>query len=264
MNNTFDPQKEELFLDSLVSDYKDVSPYSQIKKDIILQLVNEFLEDAQNKSALQLGCANGYESSMLASQFRSLLAVDGSRAFIQQAQANNKCDNVEFKQLLFENMSSKSHLAKYDYIFCHYVLEHVFDPNVILQNIHSLLKPGGLLFVVVPNSQAFSRQLALQMGYIDNLEDLTENDLKHGHRRVYNIDSLLKCLTNNGFKVHEVRGVIFKMLADFQLNKLMSDSFLKNDHILAMHKLAQGANINFSDSLFLALRASLAKRDLLF
>jgi 2-polyprenyl-3-methyl-5-hydroxy-6-metoxy-1,4-benzoquinol methylase len=254
MSNYFDSKQEEIFLNSLVTDYKDISPYSQIKKEIILQLVDNFLIDAQNKQALQLGCANGYETKILAERFQSLLVVDGSTAFIQLTQAAKEYKNVKFKHSLFENLNSKTHSEKYDYIFCHYVLEHVFDPATILQNVRSLLKSDGILFVVVPNSQAFSRQLALQMGYINKLEDLTENDHKHGHRRVYNMASILSDVTSNGFKVHSIQGIVFKVLADFQLNKLLNDGFFNRDHIFAMQKLAQGENMHFSDSFFLAIK----------
>jgi len=254
MNASFDPRQEMDFLNSLATDYKDVSPYSQIKKDILLRLVDEFLKDAQNKLALQLGCANGYETEMLASRFQELLVVDGSSAFIQRAQIARKYRNVKFKLSLFEDLNSKTHSEKYDYIFCNYVLEHVFETSIVLKNMYSLLKSDGLLFVVVPNAQAFSRQFALQLGLIKRLEDLTDNDRKHGHRRVYSKESILKDVTDFGFKVQAIRGVVFKILADFQLNKLLSEGFLEEGHILAMQKLAEGDNMRFSDSFFLVLK----------
>ena len=254
MNTSFDSQQEKDFLNSLVVDYKDASPYSRIKKGILLQLVDEFLEDAKNKSALQLGCANGYETEMLALRFRDLLVVDGSSVFIERAQTAKQYRNVKFKLSLFEDLNSNTHSEKYDYIFCNYVLEHVFETSRILRNMHSLLKSNGFLFVVVPNAQAFSRQLALQMGLIERLEDLTDNDRRHGHRRVYKKESILKDVIDRGFKVHAIRGVVFKILADFQLNKCLNEGFLEEKHILAMQELAQGDNMHFSDSFFLALK----------
>lgn len=254
MSKLFNEKIEEDFLEKLTVNYKDVSPYSQIKKDIILELASGFLKESSAKSALQLGCANGYETEILSSWFRDLLVVDGSISFIRHARATSRYMNVEFKHSLFEKISDKNHNRKYDYIFANYILEHVFEPDVILNNIHSLLKPDGILFVVVPNSQAFSRRLAQKMGYIDQLGDLTENDLKHGHRRVYSKDGLVADVIRSGFEVNAIFGVIFKVLADFQLNRLLTDKIFTKEHIYAMQKLAQDGNMEYSDSFFLALK----------
>ena len=75
--------------------------------------------------------------------------------------------------------------GKFDYVFATYVLEHVADSIALLKHARSLLSEHGLLFVVVPNARAMSRQIARHMGLIDDLFALTKNDINHGHRRVY-------------------------------------------------------------------------------
>ncbi|MNT67062.1 hypothetical protein D3C72_2051770 [compost metagenome] len=109
---------------------------------------------------------------------------------------------------------------------------------------------------MVPNANALSRQLAQNMGMIKNLTDLTKNDLNHGHRRVYTYESLLNDINKANLKVAKISGVVFKILADFQLNELLHSGFLKEEHILGMQKLAQvDENIQFSDSFFTILEA---------
>ena len=39
---------------------------------------------------------------------------------------------------------------KYDAIYCLEVLEHTSDPNKVLQNLYSILKKGGTLYLSVP------------------------------------------------------------------------------------------------------------------
>lgn len=93
------------------------------------------------------------------------------------------------------------------------------------------------------------------MGLLNSLFDLTANDHKHGHRRTYTVESLRAEVTASGFRIEEESGIVFKILADFQLNRLLKDGFLTKDHIFGMQRLAeQEGNLTYSDSLFLMLR----------
>lgn len=250
--NAFNPDAERALLNSLVVDYRDESPYSEIKKNVIMALVDAHIAQGPSKSGLQLGCANGYETRQLAGKLKQLTVVDGSTLFVERMSARNERDNVKYVASLFEDLRYPGHAERYDYVFCNYVLEHVFDTQVILQNIKSLLKPDGKAFIVVPNCFALSRQIALQMGLLERLEDLTDNDLRHGHRRVYALESLVQDVTRAGLSVQATSGVILKILADFQLNKLLGDGFLTSEHIVAMQKVAEQSDetARLSDSLF--------------
>lgn len=44
----------------------------------------------------------------------------------------------------------------YDVITISHVIEHVSDPNVLLKNLHRLLKPGGFLWLETPNIQSLN------------------------------------------------------------------------------------------------------------
>lgn len=254
---TFDRDAERAFLNGLVPDYTDVSPYSEVKKRIIMALVAEHLGDHGRGRGLQLGCANGYETKQLADRLEHLMVVDGSSVFVDRLVGENLLPNVTFRCALFEDVHAGTDPDRYDYIFCSYVLEHVFDPQVILRNMASLLAPGGRMFIVVPNCRALSRQLALHMGLLERLEDLTENDHRHGHRRVYDRESLVSQVESAGLEVRDVRGVILKILADFQLNQLLGEGFLTPEHVVAMQAVAEAGvhNSGLADSIFVAAAA---------
>lgn len=44
--------------------------------------------------------------------------------------------------------------ASFDVVFCSYVLEHVTDPEAILRNFQTWLKPGGIMILRVPDRDA--------------------------------------------------------------------------------------------------------------
>jgi 2-polyprenyl-3-methyl-5-hydroxy-6-metoxy-1,4-benzoquinol methylase len=254
----FDDIKELDFLNKLVKDYKDTAPYSKIKKEIILDLISNSLSKYPKRTkALQLGCSNGEETAALSKIFPQLTVVDGSSVFIDRVRNQNKNGSTQYIHALFEDLDTKLN-QKYDVVFCNYILEHVFDPNRILNSIANLLNPDGLLFAVVPNANALSRRLAKEMGLVKNLYDLTQNDLDHGHRRVYTKDRFKDELLHANFEIIEVKGVVFKILADFQLNELLKTDFLNKNHIRAMQELAaKEENIQYSDSIYIVAKRAL-------
>jgi 2-polyprenyl-3-methyl-5-hydroxy-6-metoxy-1,4-benzoquinol methylase len=243
----FVASEEKIFLDSLVNDYTDESPYSKVKKDIIHSLMNEYIKQASSKAVLQLGCSNGYETGYLTHKFKQVDVIDGSSKFIEKIKKKSTAKNCNFILTLFEEYSPSA--KKYDYIFCNYVLEHIFDVPVVLKNMKKLLKENGKIFATVPNATAFSRRLAQQIGLVGDLYALTENDIAHGHRRVYNLDKLKQDFQKAGFDIVATRGVIFKILADFQLNKMLHDGLIAEEHVWGLQKMSVG-NEDFCDSIF--------------
>jgi 2-polyprenyl-3-methyl-5-hydroxy-6-metoxy-1,4-benzoquinol methylase len=128
---------------------------------------------------LELGCSDGFMTEMLSRQTAWLDVVDGSEKFLAEARKRN-LPNVGFKFALFEEFTAP---APYDYVFASHVIEHVLDPVAVMKMACTVLKPGGLLFIVVPNARALSRQLGLHMGLLKGLKELTPNDHNHGHPR---------------------------------------------------------------------------------
>jgi 2-polyprenyl-3-methyl-5-hydroxy-6-metoxy-1,4-benzoquinol methylase len=250
MVTLFDSEKEKAFLNSLVGEYRDQAPYSKIKKDIILDLMTKFMERPERKVGLQMGCSNGYETTILAEHLLRLDVVDGSAEFLEKTKQKKSDRNVNFIDALFEEYVVDEFQEKYDYVFCNYVLEHVFDVGPVLQNIRANIKPNGYVFAVVPNQNALSRQLAKKMNLVGNLNELTENDIRHGHRRTFDTNAISNEFVKHGFDVIARKGIILKILADFQLNKMLEAEIISKDHILALHELGS-VHENMCDSIFI-------------
>ena len=223
---------EELeFLKRVYSTYTvDVSKQTAKMRELAVRTFSPYLKGG---TCLELGCSDGFMTELLAQKVENLVVVDGSKEFLSQARERG-LSNVTFEFGLFENYRS---VHKFDYIVASYILEHVKDPVRILKNAKSLMSSSGKLFVVVPNARALSRQLALHMGYIKDLKYLTDNDLNHGHRRVYDRASLNADLNAAGFtSIHE-GGLMLKLLADFQMDQLFESNFLSDDHVNGLYKL---------------------------
>ena len=249
--NPLDNRSEKDLLNRLATNYSVNSPYSTIKKSIIFDEIAKFVTCAKEKTVLQLGLASGQETTLLADTFAHVDVVDGSSKFIDMATAKNSYDNVKYIYSLFEEYETE---RKYDYIYSTYVFEHVLSPEVILKKLKAYLSTDGLIFITVPNANSFSRHLAKEIGLVSDLYALTENDLSVGHRRVYDSKELERTVISAGYEIVAIRGIIFKILADFQLNRLLSEKIISEKLIWGLQKMGD-KNVDYCDSVLCVARA---------
>lgn len=82
------------------------------------------------------------------------------------------------------------------------VLEHINYPSVFLQQIFKILKPGGLLFICVPNINALVTRI---------LHEKARTFGKGYHVSFFSINTLSRLIEKNGFKVLETDTIISEL-----------------------------------------------------
>lgn len=226
------PKNEMEFLESVTNTYvTSDSSQDRLIKNLAMNTFSPYI--FQEGKALEFGCCDGFMTAIIAQKVTNLTVVDGSKTFIEIAK-KRVSHEVNFVHALFEEFSSKE---KFDYIFATYVLEHVNDSIQFLSIARELLSKNGLLFLVVPNARALSRQLARHMGIIDNLYALTPNDINHGHRRVYDRTLLNSDIEKSGLQQVAQGGLLLKPLADFQMNQLIDSGIIGEAQQKGLYKL---------------------------
>ena len=227
-----DMDNEKQFLESVIPTYiTSESAQDRLIKTLAIRTFKPFMRSGA--SGLEFGCCDGYMTSLIAPLCDNLTVVDGSETFINMARSRVSPE-VNFEHVLFEEFNPGK---KFDYIFATYVLEHVSDAIVFLLKARSLLSDHGLLFIVVPNARALSRQLARHMKLIDDLFALTQNDMNHGHRRVYDRVLLNNDLDAAGLQQISQGGLLLKLLADFQMDKLLETRIIADAQIDGLYKM---------------------------
>lgn len=209
------------------------SAQDRLIKSLAVRLFTPYLR--QRGKGLEFGCCDGFMTNLLAGQLDELTVVDGSAGFIEQARQRTP-PGVRFIHSLFEDYITDE---RFDYVFGTYVLEHVQDPVGFLTRAAELLAENGLLFVVVPNARALSRQLARHMGLIDDLYALTPNDINHGHRRVYDRPLLNREIEAAGLEQVAQGGLLLKLLADFQMDRMIDCGILGDAQMEGLFKMGQ-------------------------
>lgn len=199
-------------LDKVSSEYKPGSA-TEIENNLILnwypKRILERLGRESQGSILELGIGHGYTTALFNDYFERHVVIDGSPAVIEQFRENYSLDSIEIVESYFETFDTDE---AFDVLLMGFVLEHVDDPDLILTRYRKFMKPGGRLFIAVPNAKSLNRRFGFAMGKIDDIYSLNQNDLALGHKRNYCLDTLKEAIHRAGYDCVWEEGIYLKPL----------------------------------------------------
>lgn len=185
---------------------------------------------------LELGSFKGEFTKKLLPYFNQITCIEASNQAIEIAR-KTVSKKVIFLNALFENVTLPE---KYDNIIMTHVLEHVDDPIIVLKKVNKeWLSDKGRLFLVCPNANAPSRQIAVKMGLISHNTAITPAEKQHGHKTTYTLDTLERDAKKGGLKVVYRSGIFFKALANFQWDKLLQTDIINKEYLNGCYELGQ-------------------------
>lgn len=187
-------------------------------------------------NVLELGSYKGAFTKRLESVFSDITCVEASDIAINEAKKNvNK--GTKIINSIFEEIELE---LKYDNIVMTHVLEHIDDPVFVLKRINNeWLSDKGRFFLVCPNANAPSRQIAVKMGLISHNAAVTTAEYEHGHKITYSLDTLERDATAAGLKVIYRSGIFFKAFANFQWDKLLQTDIVTPEYLEGCYQLGQ-------------------------
>jgi SAM-dependent methyltransferase len=110
--------------------------------------------------------------------------------------------------------------GRFDVVFCGEVIEHLFSPDALLEDVRTLLEPHGLLLISTPNLAYWANRLLLLAGisplFVENsarvklgrrFRSLGQASPTQGHVRLFTHSAMRDFLALHGFEVLRARAV---------------------------------------------------------
>lgn len=162
--------------------------YKYIKKDSLV---------------LDVGCGTGIRTSKLKQKTKRITGLD-LKNFVKEKYKS------DFKLVLGDGTKIPFRDKHFDFVTCWDVIEHVEKDELLLREIHRVLKPGGLLLMSTPNRDRLSNRIIrifkdIKYPYYLGTNMDWEGDV--WHLREYREEELEKMATKIGYEVVAKEGI---------------------------------------------------------
>lgn len=101
------------------------------------------LMDLKGATCMDYGCGIGGALNVLAERGNEVWGVELDRREVEFGKRH-------FKTRFVHALEDIPADLRFDFIFSHHAVEHIFDPNEFLSHVSKVLKPGGVLMIIVP------------------------------------------------------------------------------------------------------------------
>lgn len=112
-----------------------------------LKYITELIPPLEYPKMLDIGCADGCETDVLHELGYDVIGITQGRVNVEYA--NRKYPNVRVFEMDMHDLEFDN--ATFDCIYTNHTYEHALAPFILLLEMYSVLRPGGLLFINVPN-----------------------------------------------------------------------------------------------------------------
>ena len=212
-------------------------------REFRLKKLEKIFSKIRNKTLLDVACSDGRIGIVLAKAMGAdeVYGVDVSRRALKEAAGLSintvRCDLAE-KGLPFAGDS-------FGVVYAGEVIEHLFNPSHLIEEIKRVLKPGGKCIFTTPNLASWTNSILLLAGFQPYL---TDADFKFGgigkverfrqlnkpgeHIRAFTQRSLKELLTLQGFEIAFASGAAMSLPEPITLLKKILN---KLNNLMSMH-----------------------------
>ncbi len=197
------------------SEFKPLHEINPLRLNFIKSSVN-----IKGKKILDVGCGGGILSESLANEGADVTGIDqGDRVIkIAKLHAKESGIKVKYKHINIEDFYKNTD-ERFDVITCLEMLEHVPDPNSIINTCSKLLMPGGKIYfsTINKNLKAFLFAI-IGAEYILNL--LPKGT--HEYKKFIKPSQLQSWANSNGLSFDSIIGMTYNPIT--QKYKLSQDT----------------------------------------
>jgi len=174
-----------------------------VRAHSITNRIREALKEVNHGCrCLDIGCGDGIFSSLIKANYQYIYGIDCSNTSAIQAKSNGISVILADIDEGFMPFTEDT----FDLISCLDVIEHVFDPVKLLNEIHRVLLTHGTLIITTPNIRFidFIKDLILNGQFPRTSHD--KEGFDGGHIRYFTFKDLRDLLIKTGFYIEIERG----------------------------------------------------------
>ncbi|MCF8380675.1 MAG: class I SAM-dependent methyltransferase [Bacteroidales bacterium] len=214
-------------------DYTDnyyKQPYENIEAAYRKRKVVELIERQKHNCILEVGCGldpffNYFKN------FNKLVILEPSTPFYLNAldkisNDKNLSSTVIVLNEYFENSINQLKEFEFDYIIISCLLHEIENVALFFEKISCIVKENTIVHIDVPNAFSFHRVLALEMGLINSVFEMSENNIKFQQQKVYDLASLSNLVQQYNFKIINSGTYIIKPFTHKQMYELLEKKII--------------------------------------
>lgn len=168
---------------------------------------------------LELGCATGLMTCALLAAGAAVTAVDRSPGYLARARAR-AADAVLVQAGLEDADWEQRTGSGFDHVLACNLIHEMDDPVALLARARDVLAEGGLVHLSLQNPASIHRLVALEMGLIGDLRDISERGARFDTLGLWTADELGELGRDAGLEVVAREGVMLKPLPNAMMAEL--------------------------------------------
>ena len=149
---------------------------------------------ARAKRVLDLGCGSG----AIGRKIKEKIACKVVGITYCQAEAEMASQCLDEVLVCDLNRFELCEVGQFDCIICSHVLEHLYQPDQLLKQLHKALLPGGVMVVALPNPLFWRQRLRFLLGHFEYTEGGLMDET---HYRFFDWSTAQALLTDSGFAI---------------------------------------------------------------
>ena len=175
---------------------------------------------APGDRVLELGCATGLMTGHLADAGARVTGVDRSGAYLDRARARLGDRAAFINAGLAEPGWEALAGAGYDHVLLCNLIHELPDPAGLLRRAAALLAADGLVHLSLQNPDSIHRLVAVEMGLIEDVREVSARGDRFGTIGLWGADDLARLAREAGLGVVAREGVMLKPLANGMMAEL--------------------------------------------
>jgi 2-polyprenyl-3-methyl-5-hydroxy-6-metoxy-1,4-benzoquinol methylase len=178
---------------------------------------------APGDRVLELGCATGLMTAHLAGLGARVTGIDRSEPYLDRARARAGA-GVALIRAGLAAPGWEAHTGDgFDHVLVCNLIHEVPDPVDLLVRAAALLHPGGLVHLSLQNPDSIHRLVAVEMGLIADVAEVSDRGDRFGTRGLCDADALAALAQEAGLREVLREGVMLKPLPNAMMADLPAD-----------------------------------------